>query len=87
MIGRSSYGACAVALVTATAVVAQTNATGAGTAKNDANKQICRTFGDTGTRLGRYRACHTAQEWIELRRQMKANIDHIQNSRAWNSGG
>jgi len=86
MIGRGYYGACAIALVTATAVMAQTVAPTAGSTKNDANKQICRTFGDTGTRLGRYRACHTEQEWIELRRQTKQNIDHIQNARPWNAG-
>jgi hypothetical protein len=85
MIGRIVYGACAVALVATTAVMAQPSADI--TAKSDANKQICRTIGDTGSRLGRYRACHTAQEWIELRRQTKQNIDHIQNARPWNSGG
>jgi hypothetical protein len=54
------------------------------TAKSDANKQICRTMSDTGSRLNRSRACHTAQEWTELRRQAKANVDHIQNARPWN---
>jgi hypothetical protein len=87
MMGRCLYGACAIFLVTATAVIAQSTSGGGGSSKTDANKQICRTFSDTGTRLGRYRACHTEQEWIELRRQTKANIDHIQNARAWNTGG
>ena len=85
MIGRLLYGACAVALVTTTAVIAQPSSST--TEKSDANKQICRIVGDTGSRLGRSRACHTAQEWIELRRQTKQNIDHIQNARPWNSGG
>jgi hypothetical protein len=85
MIGRYLYGACAIALVTATAVLAQPSGSG-GDTKNNANKQICRIMGDTGSRLGHYRACHTAQEWIELRRQTKQNIDHIQNARPWNSG-
>lgn len=86
MIGRALYGACAIVSVAATAVMAQPPATGVGSAKNDANKQICRTFAEIGTRLGRYRACHTEQEWIELRRQMKQNIDHIQNARPFNAG-
>ena len=64
MIGRIVYGACAVALVATTAVMAQPSADT--TAKSDANKQICRMIGDTGSRLGRYRACHTAQEWRNL---------------------
>jgi hypothetical protein len=85
MIGKMVHGACAVAMIAATAVIAQPSAST--TARSDANKQICRTIGDTGSRLGRYRACHTAQEWIELRRQTKQNIDHIQNARPWNSGG
>jgi hypothetical protein len=72
MIGRYVYGACAIALVATTAVMAQTSS-GTNVSKNDANKQVCRTLADTGSRLGRYRACHTAQEWIELRRQTKQN--------------
>ena len=85
MIGRILYGAAAAALVTATALLAQTPL---GTdSKSEANKQICRTFTDTGSRLGRYRACHTAQEWQELRRQTKQNVDHIQNSRPWRAEG
>ena len=80
MIARFLYGACAVTLVATTAVVAQPSASD--TAKSDANKQICRLISDTGSRLGRYRACHTAQEWIELRRQTQQNIDHVQNARA-----
>ena len=82
MIGRILYGACAAALVTTTAVIAQPSASD--TAKSNPNKQICRTISDTGSRLGRYRACHTAAEWIELRRQTKQNIDHIQNARPMN---
>jgi hypothetical protein len=72
------YGAIAVALVGTTAVMAEPrNASG-----DEANKQICRAIADTGSRLGRVRECHTAQEWAELRRQTQQNIDHIQNSRA-----
>jgi hypothetical protein len=85
MIGRIVYGACAVAMVATTAVMAQPSAST--TAGSDANKQICRVVADTGSRLGRYRACHTAQEWIELRRQTKQNIDHIQNARPMNGPG
>lgn len=83
MIAKIVYGACAVTLIATTAVMAQPSAST--TAKSDANKQICRTISDTGSRLGRYRACHTAQEWIELRRQTKQNVDHIQNARPWNA--
>jgi hypothetical protein len=85
MIARIVYGASAVVLIATTAVMAQPSAST--TAKGDANKQICRTISDTGSRLGRYRACHTAQEWIELRRQTKQNIDHIQNARPMNGSG
>lgn len=78
MIGRVYYGVCAVALVSATAVVAEpSNNSG-----NDANKQICRTIADTGSRLGRTRECHTSQEWAEIRRETQQNIDRVQNSRA-----
>ena len=83
MIGRIVYGACAVALVATTAVMAQPSADT--TAKSDANKQICRMIGDTGSRLGRYRACHTAQEWSDLRRQTRQNVDRIQTRQAMNA--
>ena len=78
MIGRFVYGACALGLVTATAVIAEPAANNG----NNSNKQICRSIADTGSRLGRTRECHTAQEWDELRRQTQQNIDRIQNSRA-----
>lgn len=80
MIGRVVYGAFAIALVTATAVMAEPS----GRSNGDANKQICRTISDTGSRLGHARECHTAAEWAELRRQTEQNISHIQNSRAAN---
>ena len=78
MIGRLVYGACAIALVTTTAVMAEPSRS----SNSDANKQICRNVADTGSRLGHSRECHTAQEWVELRRQTEQNISHIQNSRA-----
>src|SRR5256885_1170934 len=58
MIGRIVYGACALALVTTTAVMAEPS----GSSNNGANKQICRAIADTGSRLGHSRECHTAQE-------------------------
>ena len=82
MIGRLVYGACAMAFVTTTAVMAEPS----GNSSNDANKQICRTISDTGSRLGHSRECHTAAEWAEMRRQTQENIDRIQNSRAANGG-
>ena len=78
MIGRVMYGVCAVALVGATAVMAEPSNNSGGSA----NKQICRAVADTGSRLGRSRECHTEQEWAELRRQTQQNIDRIQNARA-----
>jgi hypothetical protein len=80
MIGRILYGACAVALVATTAVMAQPS----GTAASSSNKQICRTFPNTGSRLSRTRECHTAAEWIEIRRQLKQTIDRAQSERPLN---
>ena len=78
MIGRMLYGVFAVALVSATAVVAEPSNNSSG----NANKQICHTIADTGSRLGRSRECHPEQEWAELRRQTQQNIDRVQNARA-----
>jgi len=68
MIGKILYGACAIGLVAATAVMAEPSNGNAADSKSDANRQICRTTADTGTRLGRTRECHTAQEWDEIHR-------------------
>ena len=73
-----------LALIATTAVIAQPSA--GDTSKSDANKQICRVIADTGSRLGRYRACHTAQEWIELRAPDEAEYRSFQNARPWNTG-
>ena len=67
MIGKVLYGACAIAFVAATAVMAEQPATNE--TKDDSNRQICHTTADTGTRLGRTRECHTAREWEEIRRR------------------
>jgi hypothetical protein len=82
MIGKLFYGVAAAALITATALAAQPSQGGSA---GSANKQICRTSTDTGSRLGRSRACHTAQEWADLRRQTVANVDRIQTRQAMNS--
>jgi hypothetical protein len=76
------YGAAAAALITATAAMAQPADAGS---TAGADKQICRTTADTGSRLGRSRACHTAQEWADLRRQTRQNVDRIQTRQAMNS--
>jgi hypothetical protein len=83
MIGRILYGACAVALVAATAVMAEpSNVTAQPSnvtdAKTDPSRQICRSTADTGTRLGRTRECHTAQEWEEIHRHRGQDVDHYQ---------
>jgi hypothetical protein len=75
------YGAFAVTLLATTAVVAQPSS---GETKSSANKQICRAVADTGSRLGRSRICHTAEEWAELRRETQQNIDRVQNARPMN---
>lgn len=54
---------------------------------NDPNKKVCKTIAETGSRLNRTRACHTQAEWDELRRQTRAKIENIQNSRPYSESG
>ena len=82
MIGRLMFGPCAIALVSATAVLAQTSQGGT---SGDPNRLICRSMADTGSRLGHTRACHTAREWTELRRQSRENVERIQTRQAINA--
>ena len=82
MIARLLHGASVAFLLTATAALAQP---AGGGSTGDANKQICRTISDTGSRLGHTRACHTAQEWADLRRQTRQNVDRIQTRQSMNA--
>ncbi len=72
MIGKLIYGVCSVVLVTTTAVLAQPS-------QGDANKQVCRSTGETGSRLSRVRTCHTVAEWAEIHRQTKQDVQKVQN--------
>jgi hypothetical protein len=78
MIGRILYGACAIAFVATTAVMAEPSNVTDANAKSDANRQICRSTADTGTRLGRTRECHTAQQWEEIHRHRGNDADQYQ---------
>ena len=88
MIGRASGGLFAIALFAGGAALAQPSAGGDAAAlkadKADPNRMICRAMNEGGTRLDRRRACHTAAEWVELRRQTRATIEHIQSAPAAN---
>ena len=79
MIGRILSAFAVAALLAGTASRAEPASQ---PTRADPERRICRMYREVGTRLGGYRACHTAAEWAELRRQTQANIDHIQNSRA-----
>jgi hypothetical protein len=83
MFARVVLGLCAVTLTAGTAVAGQPYQKSGGS--TDADKIVCRTERDTGTRLGRARICRTNAEWAEQRRQAKQNIERIQSSRALNS--
>ena len=82
MSGHSVKLIAASALIIGTAVLTAPEAPAAPTKKE---KIICRTDLESGSRLRKSRACHTAAEWAELRRQAKANVDHIQNARMYDS--
>jgi len=82
MPGHSIKLAAASALIIGTALLNAPEAPAA-TAKKD--KMICRTELENGSRLKKSRACHTAAEWAELRRQSQANVDRIQNARMYDS--
>jgi hypothetical protein len=42
---------------------------------------ICRTQGETGSRLQRTRVCRTRAQWEEQRRENRQAIDRAQNTR------
>ena len=73
-----------VRIAAAAAVLLTSAAPAAGAAKkaDDPDRSICKSKPVVGSRLKRIRECHTAAEWAEMRRQTRAAIEHIQNSRA-----
>lgn len=77
MISKTILGLGAVALTATASIAGSPPASG----KDDANKQICRTVQEIGSRLSKTRACHTKAEWAELRRQSRQTLERIQNSR------
>jgi len=81
------FALCGLAMVSAASVTAQAPAPapapGEGTSK--AERMICRTFRANGSRLGGERACHTAAEWADLRRQARENVDRIQTRQSMNA--
>lgn len=77
MISKTILGLSAVALTATAAIAGSPPASG----KDDANKLICRTVQEIGSRLSKTRACHTKAEWAELRRQTRETVQRIQDSR------
>lgn len=57
-----------------------------GKKRGDPNRMICKMESELGSKLRRTRACHTQAEWEELRRQTRANVEHIENARPCNCG-
>jgi hypothetical protein len=83
MIGKAMAGIAAAALLSGSALMAEPSGAGQTKTKDNPNRRVCRTYHDTGTRLGSYRACHTLAEWTEMRRQTIQIVDHIQNARVF----
>jgi hypothetical protein len=46
---------------------------------NYGTKKICKVEGETGSRLGGVKRCRTQQEWDELKRETRQQIDRAQN--------
>ena len=81
MIRRAILGVAAVALAAGVASASSSSNKGG---RGDPNKVVFKVEGPTGSRLGKSRACHTNAEWAELRRQARANVEKIQDSRPAN---
>ena len=45
---------------------------------DDSERMICRTIGETGSRLSKRKLCMTAAEWAEHKRTTKEDIDKAQ---------
>ena len=63
---------------TGVAAQAQDSAPAAETGTKKADRMVCRTIGETGSRLKRSKVCRTAAQWAEQRQIDRANIDRAQ---------
>lgn len=52
----------------------------------DKNKVICKTYKETGSRLGGKRICMTENQWAEHRRLTKEAVDRAQTNQVNKSG-
>lgn len=50
-------------------------------------KQICKTYKETGSRLGGKRICMTEEQWVEHRRITKEAVDRAQTQQVNKQGG
>jgi len=86
-----ALGAAALA---ATAALSQTPAPaapeggGTGTKASDSTtKMVCRSEGDSSSRLRGRRVCATQAEWDEQRRSSRMDVEKAQTNRSWCKNG
>jgi hypothetical protein len=79
---RTLLSAVALGAILATAALAQTSRSSAGTKvgpSGDPNHVICINERETGSRLSSRRVCRTRAEWEEHRAQLRAELEMIQH--------
>lgn len=71
------------ALLVSSAAMAQTNPprSTAGGEGPDPNERICRSQGETGSRLGGTRVCMTRSQWEAQRRDTQSSVERAQTNR------
>ena len=47
----------------------------------DPNQTICRRYRESGSRIAIRRTCMTRQEWVDLNRELRQNVDRAQLTR------
>ena len=56
------------------------------TGSDHRNKMICRSQGDSSSRLRRQRVCATRAEWDEQQRTERLHVERAQTNRIWPPG-
>ena len=56
------------------------------TGSDHRNKMICRSQGDSSSRLRRQRVCATRAEWDEQQRTERLHVEKAQTNRIWPPG-
>ncbi len=78
MVGKAAFGLLVLVLASGAA------ASGEPPNGNDSDRIVCKSIGESGSRLRRARICYCAAEWAARQRRTQELIDRMQTNHSTN---